>query len=43
MKKIIEFIKTYHISISIIIAALIIGYYLIRASTELGSKLFMFL
>ena len=41
MKKIIEFIKTFHISISIIIAALIIGYCLMQASSRLASVLFM--
>ena len=41
MKKFIEFIKTYHISISIIIAALIIGYCIMQASNRLGSILFM--
>ncbi len=41
MKKIKEFFETYHISISIIIAALIIGYYIMQASSNLGSVLFM--
>lgn len=41
MKKIKEFFKTFHISISIIIASLIIGYFIMRASSNLGSILFM--
>lgn len=41
MKKIIEFIKKYHISISIIISALIIGSCIMQASGELRSVIFM--
>lgn len=41
MKKIKKFIETYHISISIIIGALIIGHHILRAASNLGSVWFM--
>ena len=41
MKKIKEFFKTYHVSISIIIAAVIIGDCIMQASSYLRSVLFM--
>lgn len=41
MKKFKEFCRTYHISISILISALIIGLFIMRASSYLGSILFM--
>ncbi len=40
MKKIREFFRTYHISISIIIAALIIGHYIGKGAALIQAMLF---